>query len=78
MIEYQELRRLAGELTELINKNKTNTKYTKDDVIAIFENYDKRTSFNDCSYEVMDSSIDAVEKLLLQDTYEYIPTSSIK
>lgn len=76
LIEYQELRRLVGELTELINKNKTNAKYTKDDVIAIMEDYDKRTSFNDCSYEVLDSSIDAVKRLLQQDTYEYIPTSS--
>lgn len=75
-IEYQELRRLSGEITELIKKNQTTSKCTKDDVMAIVEKYDKRTAFKDCTYEEIDSSIKSVEKLLDEDTYEYIPTSS--
>lgn len=72
MLEFQEIRRFSGELQEMLRKEKG----SKDEVMKLLEDFDKRTAFKDCTYEEIDCSIEAAKKLLEEDTYEYIPTSS--
>lgn len=72
IITFQEIRRMYGELKELVDKQIC----SKDEVERIYRTFNNNTSFTDCSYEDLDCSIEAAARLLEEDTYEYIPTSS--
>lgn len=72
LIEFQELRRLHGEIAEMVKKQYCD----KDTVMGYFKQFDNTTTFNQCTYEVLDSSMEEVDRLLKAETYEYIETSS--
>lgn len=72
MLMVQEGRRLQGKLTDMLR----NEKVSKDELMEAFKDFDKRTTFNECTYERIDSSIDTVARMLEEDKYEVVPTSS--
>lgn len=68
----QEGRRFMGILNEMLKKEKVE----KDELIKAFKDFNNRTTFTECTYERIDSSLDAAMKLLEEDKYECVPTSS--
>ena len=72
ILTFQEIRRFYGKIGEMLKKEKA----SKDELEKMFKDFQNRTSFTDCTYEVLDSSMAAVKRLLEDVTYEYVPTSS--
>ena len=72
LLEFQEGRRFFGVLNEMMKKEKM----TREDVLKAFTEYERRTAFKDCTFQVLDSSLDAVKKLLEKNTYQYVQTYS--
>lgn len=72
IITFQEIRRMYGEIGELVKKQKA----SKEDIESIYKTFNDNTSFTDCTYEEIDSSISTAIKLLEDEKYEYVPTSS--
>lgn len=72
MLMLNEGRKLHSKLTDMLKSEKV----SKDSLMEAFKEFDKRTTFNECTYEKIDDSIDTVAKMLEEDKYEVVPTSS--